>query len=267
MNNKIIFERLTEGAIIPQRANPNDSGMDFFSPIDFAIAPKSDFLLPLGLKVKLPVGMDLVFENKSGRSTKNKLVRGACVVDEGYRGEVHAHLFNLGRKKVVIKAGEKIIQGIIRRVEFPEIVEGMITDITSRGAGGFGSSGITMRNESAQNNVTRNQYDDLIFRKEEHLANQERILIEEQTVNQEQILIEEQVELNDDSDKKKIFELEATISKLESTINSLVLKNNEENQTVVKVVSETKEIMDYLETSDPVITQSSIQNNFGIKVI
>ena len=141
--SKIIFERLREGVILPQRANYNDSGMDFFSPIDFAIAPKSDFLLPLGLKVKLPVGMDLVFENKSGRSTKNKLVRGACVVDEGYRGEVHAHLFNLGRKKVVIKAGEKIIQGIIRRVEFPDIEEGIIDDVTSRGAGGFGSTGIT----------------------------------------------------------------------------------------------------------------------------
>jgi dUTP pyrophosphatase len=143
-NNQIIFERLREEAIIPQRANPNDSGMDFFSPVDFTIEPQGDYLVPLGLKVKLPVGMDLVFENKSGRSTKNKLVRGACVVDEGYRGEVHAHLFNLGKDPVVIKKGEKIIQGIIRKVEFPEIVESKIDDITSRGSGGFGSTGITI---------------------------------------------------------------------------------------------------------------------------
>jgi dUTP pyrophosphatase len=152
--SKIIFERLREGVLLPQRANYNDSGMDFFSPIDFAIAPKSDFLIPLGLKVKLPPGMDLVFENKSGRSTKNKLIRGACVVDEGYRGEIHAHLFNLGRKKVVIKAGEKIIQGIIRRVEFLEITEGVIDDVTSRGAGGFGSSGLTASKDNDDNDST-----------------------------------------------------------------------------------------------------------------
>jgi len=92
---QIIFERLREGVILPQRANSNDSGMDFFSPIKFTVPPRGDFLVPLGLKVKLPPGMDLVFENKSGRATKNKLIRGACVVDEGYRGEIHAHLFNL----------------------------------------------------------------------------------------------------------------------------------------------------------------------------
>ena len=143
--NKIIFEKLREDVIIPQRANSNDSGMDFFSPIDFMIPPGGDYLVPLGLKVKLPSGMDLVFENKSGRSTKNKLVRGACVVDEGYRGEIHAHLFNIGKEEVFIKAGEKIIQGIIRRVEFPEIVVGTIDDVTTRGSGGFGSSGITIQ--------------------------------------------------------------------------------------------------------------------------
>ena len=143
--NKIIFEKLREDVIIPQRANSNDSGMDFFSPIDFVIPAGGDYLVPLGLKVKLPSGMDLVFENKSGRSTKNKLVRGACVVDEGYRGEIHAHLFNIGKEEVFIKAGEKIIQGIIRRVEFPEIVVGTIDDVTTRGSGGFGSSGITIK--------------------------------------------------------------------------------------------------------------------------
>lgn len=141
---QIIFEKLREDVIIPQRANANDSGMDFFSPIDFTIPAGGDFLVPLGLKVKLPIGMDLVFENKSGRSTKNKLTRGACVVDEGYRGEIHAHLFNIGKEDVIIKKGEKIIQGIIRRVEFPEIVIGKIDDVTTRGSGGFGSSGITV---------------------------------------------------------------------------------------------------------------------------
>jgi deoxyuridine 5'-triphosphate nucleotidohydrolase len=245
MNDKIIFERLIDSAIIPQRANPTDSGMDFFSPMDFAIAPKSDFLLPLGLKVKLPLGMDLVFENKSGRSTKNKLVRGACVVDEGYRGEIHAHLFNLGRKKVFIKAGEKIIQGIIRRVEFPEIIEGMISDVTSRGKGGFGSTGITYHqivnpiNKDSQTNdasgiVLKNLPDDnesndnsnqLVENKDEiKITNNENNHFNQQSIETE----------------NKVQQLEQTISKLENIINTLVQQSNSpnlnQNQNVKKEI-------------------------------
>jgi deoxyuridine 5'-triphosphate nucleotidohydrolase len=229
MNDKIIFERLIDSAIIPQRANPTDSGMDFFSPIDFAIAPKSDFLLPLGLKVKLPVGMDLVFENKSGRSTKNKLVRGACVVDEGYRGEVHAHLFNLGRKKVFIKAGEKIIQGIIRRVEFPEIIEGMISDVTSRGKGGFGSTGITYHqiinpiNKDSQNSDT----DEIILKS---LSDDEN-----ESIDNSNNIIEIQNNHSDQQNletENKVQQLEQTINKLENIINTLVQQSNSPSQNI-----------------------------------
>lgn len=224
MNNKIIFERLIDSAIIPQRANENDSGMDFFSPVDFEIAPKSDFLLPLGLKVKLPVGMDLVFENKSGRATKNKLIRGACVVDEGYRGEIHAHFFNLGRKKVFIKAGEKIIQGIIRRVEYPEIVEGIITDVTSRGKGGFGSTGL------AYHQVINPTYVDPATINEESSNTQ----LDSQHYNElgdeidDQNLFSLSLTKNDESNnsENRIEHLEKTINKLENIINTLVEKGD-----------------------------------------
>lgn len=139
---RVIFERTSDNAKIPTRANPTDSGMDFYSPITLTIPPMSDALIPLDLKISLPKGMDLVFKEKSGRATKNKLIVGSCVVDEGYEGIVHAHLFNIGKESVHIKSGEKIIQGVIRRVEFPEITEGKILSSSSRGEGGFGSSGL-----------------------------------------------------------------------------------------------------------------------------
>lgn len=228
MNDKIIFERLIDSAIIPQRANENDSGMDFFSPVDFEIAPKSDFLLPLGLKVKLPVGMDLVFENKSGRATKNKLIRGACVVDEGYRGEIHAHFFNLGRKKVFIKAGEKIIQGIIRKVEFPEIVEGIITDVTSRGKGGFGSTGL------AYHKVINPAYIDPATFNEESSDIEQNTEPDSQHYNElgddiskdENLINENDTSSLVDYQPNKIEQLEKTINKLENIINTLVEKGD-----------------------------------------
>jgi dUTP pyrophosphatase len=142
MNKKIIFEKTSTNAVLPTRANSTDSGMDFYSPIDIDIPSLSDVLIPLDLKVQIPRGMDLVVHNKSGRSTKNKVIKGAEVIDEGYRGVIHVHLFNLGKETVHIKAGEKIAQGIVRKVEYPQIVEGKVNENTSRGTGGFGSSGI-----------------------------------------------------------------------------------------------------------------------------
>ena len=139
---KVIFEKTSALAKLPTRANPEDSGLDFYSPIDFTIRGGSDILVSLDLKVELPSGTDLVFHAKSGRATKNKIIPGACVVDRGYEGVIHAHLFNLGHDDVYVKTGEKIIQGIIRRVEFPEIEEGKINSSSSRGEGGFGSTGL-----------------------------------------------------------------------------------------------------------------------------
>lgn len=139
---KLIFEKTSENAKIPTRANPSDSGLDLYSPIDVYIPESSDALIPLDLRVQLPTGTDMVVHNKSGRSTKNKLLVGACVIDNAYRGIIHVHLFNLGRHGVHIHAGEKIAQGIIRKVEYPEISEGTVEMETDRGQGGFGSSGL-----------------------------------------------------------------------------------------------------------------------------
>jgi dUTP pyrophosphatase len=72
-----------------------------------------------------------------------KLSIGACVVDAGYQGEVHVHLFNHSSNEVVIPAGEKIAQFVIVPVWHgtPRLVDKIVRE-TTRGAGGFGSSGL-----------------------------------------------------------------------------------------------------------------------------
>ena len=141
---QIKFERTTTAAILPTRGTPKSSGLDFYSPTNLRILPGKDALIALDLKCILPNGYDLVVHDKSGVSTKKKLKVGAKVIDNDYRGVIHVHLFNLSDQDVTISKGDKIAQGILRKVEFADVFEvptGTITDDTVRGSGGFGSTG------------------------------------------------------------------------------------------------------------------------------
>lgn len=133
----------------PQKADRLAAGIDFFIPDlwndeqEYCINPQESVLIPLGIRVEVPAGYGLVFMNKSGISTKMNLAVGACVIDAGYEGEVHAHLYNFSSFKQQIKPGMKIIQGLLlpifdSELEFVETLE----NESQRGAGGFGSSGV-----------------------------------------------------------------------------------------------------------------------------
>lgn len=148
---KIKFEKTNVNAIIPQRGTPKSSGIDFFSPVSVVIKARQDALIPLALKCILPRGYDLVVHDKSGVSTKKKLKVGAKVIDNDYRGIIHVHLFNLSDQDVMVVPGDKIAQGILRKVEYAdciEVDEGTITDDTQRGSGGFGSTGSNLREKT-----------------------------------------------------------------------------------------------------------------------
>jgi len=158
----------------PTRANATDAGVDFFIPEDFK---KGDFdglphegqlyvyndngngldhislgaggrcLIPSGIHVRLEPGTALVLMNKGGVASKLGLVIGACVVDEDYTGEIHISLINTTTHNVIIKPGQKIVQGVIWDVNQTEpkdrwtlerLYEGFESE---RGAGKLGSSG------------------------------------------------------------------------------------------------------------------------------
>lgn len=135
----------------PNRANKTDAGIDFYVPNDFKeifVYPGEDILIPSGIKAAIPNGYALVANNKSGVATKKKLICGAAVVDESYQGEIHIHLINFGKYPVKISPGEKIIQFLLEKQEYCSIEEVSSEDelygglITTRGEGGFGSTGI-----------------------------------------------------------------------------------------------------------------------------
>ena len=136
------FKRLHPDAIVPKRAHDSDAGMDVYSVRDIRIPARGDMTTGLGLACKFPKGHALLVYNKSGRATKLKLDKGAEVIDAGYRGEIHVHLFNHSDVNVIIRKGEKIAQLILVPIWAGQPVEVEELDETERGDGGFGSSGL-----------------------------------------------------------------------------------------------------------------------------
>jgi dUTP pyrophosphatase len=136
----------------PTRGTAKSAGIDLYVPNDFeyrTLAPGESVLIPAGLKVNIPENYAFIAFNKSGVSTKKHLVVGACVIDEDYQGEIHIHIFNhSNRDSVTINPGEKIIQCVLVPVKYAsiEMVESEEElwngEITERGEGGFGSTGI-----------------------------------------------------------------------------------------------------------------------------
>lgn len=131
----------------PSRANFHDAGLDFYIPNDFQskiLYPNTDILIPSGIKIEVPENHMALFLNKSGVSTKKKLVVGAQVIDVGYEGEVHIHLFNIGSEPIDINPGDKIIQLVLVPISIgvPQEckIENMYENKSNRGEGGFGST-------------------------------------------------------------------------------------------------------------------------------
>jgi len=155
----------------PTRAHDTDSGIDFFIPNKFPedfeikvtpngsvdmtrkflawkllIRPGQGVLIPSGIAAVIEPWYDLVLDNKSGMSTKWWFIVGAKVVDSSYRGEIHLHLINASDQIQELELWQKVVQGIIRKVELCNPTEITQEEFdkesnTDRGAGGFGSTG------------------------------------------------------------------------------------------------------------------------------
>ena len=147
--NKVRVFKTRPTAKLPIRAHSSDAGMDFFfDPIEGAsvrIKPGQSVLLETGIKMQVPSGCMLQIMNKSGVASKRHLVTGACVVDEGYTGEIFVNLHNIGTEVEFIEAGQKVAQGVFVRIEKPDLWEvedgNIYEEETSRGSGSLGSTG------------------------------------------------------------------------------------------------------------------------------
>jgi dUTP pyrophosphatase len=140
-----ILVQVLDGGKLPSKAHHNDAGFDVYATSDFSVAPGEVVKHPLNIKLLLPHNTWARVETKSGLGSRGMLVYSG-VIDEGYRGIVHAILTNLNHKDgpIEIKKGQKLAQITMNNhstqyemIEVPEIEAN-----TSRASGGFGSSGI-----------------------------------------------------------------------------------------------------------------------------
>jgi len=107
------------------------------------LEPGEICLVPTGLVMELPVGLECQVRPRSGLALKHgiTLPNTPGTIDPDYRGELRVILQNLGRDPVSLERGERIAQLVFARFEAPKVVEVDEVSRTDRGAGGFGSTG------------------------------------------------------------------------------------------------------------------------------
>jgi dUTP pyrophosphatase len=117
-----------------------DAGLDLFSSAEFVLNKGQVETIPTGIKVAIPDGYVGLIWDKSGVSLKG-VHRLAGVIDSGYRGEVKVVMVNLSDSPFVVDKGMKIAQMLVQPITLVHVVETEDLDDTSRGEGGFGSTG------------------------------------------------------------------------------------------------------------------------------
>ncbi|MGB9835625.1 MAG: dUTP diphosphatase [Candidatus Saccharicenans sp.] len=138
---RVAVKKLVPEAKIPVYHHEGDAGMDLFSCVQMVINPGETAAVPTGIQMAIPFGYVGLIWDKSGIALRG-VHRLAGVVDAGYRGEVKVVLTNLGKMPFEITPGMKIAQMLVQPVEAPEVVEVDELDKTTRGEGGFGSTGL-----------------------------------------------------------------------------------------------------------------------------
>ena len=130
---------------LPSYATPLSAGMDLRANLSepLTVAPMQRMLVPTGLFMALPEGMEAQVRPRSGLAIKHGItvLNSPGTIDADYRGEVCVILINLSTEPFVINDGERIAQMVIARHERAEWVGVDVLDETERGAGGFGHSG------------------------------------------------------------------------------------------------------------------------------
>jgi dUTP pyrophosphatase len=140
----IKIRKLSAEAHLPEYAHgpEEDAGMDLRATAGAVLEPGLPQAIPTGLAIELPAGYEAQLRPRSGLALKHAITlpNAPATIDPGYRGEIKVILLNMGKQAYEIHAGDRIAQMVIARYEAIQWMEADLSD-TTRGAGGFGSSG------------------------------------------------------------------------------------------------------------------------------
>ena len=130
---------------LPSRQTTGSAGFDLASAEpDFVLAPGERRLVSTGLVVEIPAGIEGQVRPRSGLALRHGITmpNAPGTIDSDYRGELRVILQNLGTEPVTIVRGDRIAQLVFARYETPELVDVAELEASTRGAGGFGSTGV-----------------------------------------------------------------------------------------------------------------------------
>jgi dUTP pyrophosphatase len=135
-------------AALPRYATEGAAGLDLTAALEqpMVIEPGARALVPTGLAIELPARCEGQVRPRSGLAAKHgvTVLNAPGTIDEDYRGEVQVLLINLGREAHVIQPGDRIAQLVVApvtQVEVVQVHEAAALAASTRGQGGFGSTG------------------------------------------------------------------------------------------------------------------------------
>jgi len=142
---EIQLQRLPHGEGLPAPAYATDgaAGLDVVAAEDLTLAPGQRHAVATGFAIALPEGHEVQVRPRSGLALKHGItcLNTPGTIDHDYRGEVKVILANLGSEPFEVRRGERIAQlvpAVVTRARFSEVA---VLGETSRGSGGFGSTG------------------------------------------------------------------------------------------------------------------------------
>ncbi len=138
---KLKIKKLYEHAKIPVYAHIDDAGFDLFSLETVTVKQGERKAIHTGIAMEIPTGYVGLIWDKSGLAIINGIKTIGGVVDAAYRGEIMVGVINFGEEDYTFEKGHKIAQMIIQKKEKMEFEEADELSDTSRGQGGFGSTG------------------------------------------------------------------------------------------------------------------------------
>jgi dUTP pyrophosphatase len=131
---------------LPRPMTRGSAGMDLYANVSEPVVlnPGEIVLIPTGLSLSIPEGYEAQIRPRSGLALKYgiSLVNTPGTIDSDYRGEVNIIMVNFGKQPFTINRGDRIAQMVINKIEIPEVIEVEELDVTTRGEGGFGSTGL-----------------------------------------------------------------------------------------------------------------------------
>jgi dUTP pyrophosphatase len=136
--------RLDPDVPLPTYAHEDDAGLDLAAAAEVTLQPGERAAVPTGLALAIPAGWVGLVHPRSGLARRHgvTVTNAPGTIDAGYRGEVQVLLINLGDAPVTLQRGDRIAQLLLQEVGRARVVEVAELDDTSRGEGGFGSTGI-----------------------------------------------------------------------------------------------------------------------------